>query len=202
MIEVIEIYFEYYNRFLEVWKVTHLLFQIYQRYDNRKCEDFKFRFTNDIVIYQIRRTNMQWLWIFLLSTLMSNQVLSIFYGKNCTPIFKLNFYWILLFLFEGDMSKCWQYLTSLDVSWIALVSFGTWMGDRQPNTHIRGFSIRALQKFFLIKQKRFWISMKFFIRVKVRCMPLCMELYFFYMATTGTLAEVQTLNPIFDDFQA
>ena len=67
---------------------------------------------------------------------------------------------------------------------------------------VRGFSIRALQKFFLIKQKRFWISMKFFIPVKVRCMPLCMELDFFCMATTGTLAEVQTLNPIFDSFQA
>ena len=33
-------------------------------------------------------------------------------------------------------------------------------------------------------------------------MPLKMKLDFFCMATTGTLAEVQTLNPIFDDFQA
>ena len=44
--------------------------------------------------------------------------------------------------------------------------------------------------------------MKFFIPVKVRCMPLCMELDFFCMATTDTLAEVQTLNSIFDGFQA
>lgn len=38
--------------------------------------------------------------------------------------------------------------------------------------------------------------MKIFILVKVRSIPLCVGIDFFCMATTGTLTEVQTLNPI------
>jgi len=54
-------------------------------------------------------------------------------------------------------------------------------------------------KVFLVKQKLFGISMEHFISVKVHLKPLCMKLDFFCI-TTCTLAEVQTLNAIFDGF--
>jgi len=43
--------------------------------------------------------------------------------------------------------------------------------------------------------------MKFFISVHVHSMPLCMKLNFFLMATTGTLAKVHRLNPLFTGFK-
>jgi len=62
---------------------------------------------------------------------------------------------------------------------------------------VTGFSIRALEKYMYIG-----ICIKFFISARVHSMPICKKLDFLCMATTGTLAEVQTLNLIFDGYKS
>ena len=58
------------------------------------------------------------------------------------------------------------------LKYTSYIAFKSILDNKEIQSKDKGFSIRAVQKFFLNNQKRFWISIKIFISVKVRLIPL------------------------------